>query len=79
MYVYFLKFLFILILLILFYWYDINLFSRYYYANVDEIRMIRKEKWNNNDFPKMKKELLKILNVHYSNKPDNETLLEELL
>lgn len=60
-----------------------NLFSlRYYYANVDETRreiekLIRKDEWKTNDFPEMKEELLKKLQIKY-NPIDNEAIMQKL-
>src|ERR1044072_800604 len=65
----------------LFFFTNINLSFRYYYADIDITRekikqMIDDKKWNNK-FPEMKQNLLKILNIEISQ--DNDTLLQELL
>jgi hypothetical protein len=64
----------------------INLFLRYYHANVDETRkkvreMIDNRDWKTNEFPDMKIKLLKKLNIddYITNKPVDEFTLRKVL
>jgi hypothetical protein len=60
-------------------------FLSYYYANVDKTQQKIKEmldngKWDTDKFPKLKKNLLKILNIqHITNEPIDETTLRRIL